>query len=42
MALVVLAGFVAGSIVALSGFDDPRWLYNGWVPMGTLAVFGRR
>ncbi len=24
VALVVLAGFVAGSIVALSGFDDPR------------------
>src|SRR5580698_390890 len=38
VALVVLAGFVAGSIVALSTFDDPRWLYNGWVRLATLAI----
>ena len=38
VALVVLAGFVAGSIVALSSFDDPRLLYNGWARLTTLAV----
>ena len=38
VALVILAGFVAGAIVAISRFDDPRWFYNGWFRLTTLVV----
>src|SRR5262245_1018687 len=38
VALLVLAGFVAGCIIALSSFDDPRLLYNGWARLASLAV----
>lgn len=38
VALVVLAGFVAGAIIAVSRFDDPRWLYNGWFRLTTLVI----
>lgn len=37
-AILVLAGCVGGVIYALSDFHDPRWLYNGWVHLGALAV----
>src|SRR5262245_64002024 len=38
VALLVLAGFVAGCIIALSSFEDPRLLYNGWARLASLAV----
>ncbi len=38
VALVVLAGFVAGAIVAVSRFDDPRVFYNGWFRLTSLVV----
>ena len=38
LALLVLTGFVAGTIIAAGGFDDPRWLHNGWVRLVTLGV----
>jgi len=37
-ALIVLAGFVAGIIIAHSDFDTPRLLYNGWARLASLAV----
>jgi hypothetical protein len=37
-ALVVLAGFVSGVIVATSDFDSPRILLNGWARLASLAV----
>ena len=38
VALVVLAGFVAGAIIAVSRFNDPRWFFNGWFRLTTLVV----
>jgi len=38
VALVVLAGFVGGCIVALSSFEDARPLYNGWARLATLGL----
>lgn len=39
VALLILAGFVAGAIIAKSAFvDEPRLLYNGWMRLGSLAV----
>ena len=38
VALVVCAGFVAGAIIAVSDFDESRWLYNGWIRLSTLIV----
>jgi len=33
MALVVLGGFLVGSILAYQRFDDPRWYASPWVSM---------
>lgn len=38
VALVVLAGFVAGAIIAVSRFDDPRFFHNGWFRITSLAL----
>jgi len=38
VALVILGGCVAGIIAAVSSFEDPRLLYNGWARLGGLAV----
>ncbi|NQT39708.1 MAG: hypothetical protein HQ581_19585 [Planctomycetes bacterium] len=37
-ALLILAGFAAGIIIATSQFDDPRLLHNAWFRLGTLLV----
>ena len=37
VAIVILAGFVAGIVIAYSSFDDPHILRNGWT---RLAVVG--
>jgi len=39
--ILILAGFVAGIVIATSSFDDPRILYNGWarlVSVGLMVV----
>ena len=33
MALVVLGGFLVGSILAYQRFDDPRWYASPWISM---------
>src|SRR3712207_530768 len=38
VALLVLFGFVAGTILALSDFHEPRLLHNGWFHLGTLCA----
>ena len=38
LALLVLAGFVAGIIIVQGGWDDPRLLHNGWVRLMTLGA----
>jgi hypothetical protein len=37
-ALLVLAGFAAGNIIATSDFDTPHPLMNGWVRLATLGL----
>ncbi len=37
-AILILAGFVTGIVIATSKFDDPRILYNGWVRLFSVAV----
>ena len=37
-AIVILAGFVAGIVIATSEFDDPRLLYNGWARLVSVGV----
>lgn len=37
-ALALWACLVAGLVVALGGWDDPRPLYNGWIRLMTLGV----
>ena len=36
--IVILAGFVAGIVIAKSNFHDPRILYNGWVRLFSVAL----
>jgi nicotinate-nucleotide--dimethylbenzimidazole phosphoribosyltransferase len=36
--LIVLAGFVGGVVIAVSRFDDPRWLSNGWFRLGSVVL----
>ena len=38
MAIVVLAAFVGGWIVASSSFDEQRLIYNGWFRLAVLGV----
>ncbi len=38
VALLILAGFVAGIIIATSDFHDPRLLYNGWVRLASVGL----
>jgi len=38
VAILILAGFVAGSIVTYSRFDEPRLLLNTWFLLFTLAL----
>lgn len=38
VALLVMGGFVAGCIIALSEFDNPTWYNNGWVRLSTLVA----
>jgi hypothetical protein len=38
LAVVILAGSVAGIVAAVSSFDDPRLLYNGWARLGAVAA----
>ena len=38
VAILILAGFVAGIIITMSSFTDPRLLYNGWVRLGSVAL----
>jgi hypothetical protein len=37
-ALLVLSGFAAGAIIALSNFEDPRLWANGWVRLSALGA----
>lgn len=37
-ALALWCGLVAGLVIAVGGFDDPRLLYNGWIRLMTLAA----
>lgn len=38
VAIVILGGIVAGVVYATSDFEDPRFLYNGWVRLGGVAA----
>jgi len=38
VAILILAGFVAGIVFATSDFHDPRIFYNGWVHLGVVAL----
>ena len=38
VAVLILAGFVAGVVIAVSDFDDPRILFNGWARLGGVAA----
>jgi hypothetical protein len=38
IALAILAGFVAGGIIAVSSFEEPRVLYNGWFRLAALVM----
>jgi len=37
-AILILAGFVAGIVIATSDFDDPHIFSNAWFGLGTLVV----
>ncbi len=37
-ALLILAGSIAGVVAAVSDFDDPRLLYNGYVRLGLVGI----
>ncbi|MBN2475030.1 MAG: hypothetical protein JXB62_10510 [Pirellulales bacterium] len=37
-AILILAGFVAGIVIAVSDFQDPRLLYNGWARLVSVAA----
>lgn len=37
-AILILAGFTAGIVIALSDFSDPRLLYNGWVRLVSVGL----
>jgi len=37
-AILILAGFVAGIVIAVSDFHDPRILYNGWARLVSVGV----
>ncbi len=38
VAIVILGGIAAGTIVATSSFDDPRTLHNAWVRLGGVGA----
>lgn len=38
LAIIVVAGFVAGAILGRSDFRDPRPLYNGWAQLAIVGV----
>lgn len=38
VAILILAGFVVGIVIALSDFQDPRIFYNGWTHLGIVAL----
>jgi len=37
-AILILAGFVAGIVIATSDFSDPKILYNGWTRLLSVGV----
>ena len=38
VAILILAGFIAGIVIGKSDFDDSRLLYNGWVHLLGVAA----
>jgi len=38
VAILILAGFVAGVVIATSDFNDPRILYNGWARLASVGL----